>query len=152
MTNQLKDAVGATPDGFPTPGLGARAEERTFLIGDLAKEFGVTLRTLRFYEDRGLLKPQRRGVARLYTVRDRERLLVILKGKQLGFTLGEIAVMLESSNTGQAADLKLSVAQVEEQISHLQRQKADIEAAIDELIRTRTRLVGRLRVPAAQRE
>jgi DNA-binding transcriptional MerR regulator len=142
MTNQLKDAVGATHDGPPSPGLGARAEERTFLIGDLAKEFSVTLRTLRFYEDRGLLKPRRRGVARLYTVGDRERLLVILKGKQLGFTLGEIAVMLESGNTGQAADLKLSVAQVEDQISHLQRQKADIEAAIDELMRTRTRLVA----------
>ena len=64
---------------------------KLYTIGDLAREFGVTLRTLRFYEDRGLLSPRRDGTARIYDPRDRERLSVILKGKQLGFTLTETA-------------------------------------------------------------
>jgi DNA-binding transcriptional MerR regulator len=67
---------------------------RTYTIGDLAREFGVTLRTLRFYEDRGLLSPRREGLARIYDAQDRSRLAVILKGKRLGFTLTEIRAMV----------------------------------------------------------
>ena len=66
-----------------------------FRIGDLAREFGVTLRTLRFYEDKGLLKPQRNGVTRLYSKRDRARLKLILLGKRLGFSLTEVKRMIE---------------------------------------------------------
>jgi DNA-binding transcriptional MerR regulator len=109
---------------------------KTYTIGDLAREFGVTLRTLRFYEDRGLLTPRREGLARIYDARDRARLSVILKGKQLGFTLTEIRAMLAEENleaeTG-AQDLKLSLAQVEDQLAHLETQKAEIERAIEEL-------------------
>ena len=111
----------------------AEAEERTFTIGDLAREFGVTLRALRFYEDRGLLKPRRVGTARLYGERDRARVILILKGKQLGFTLTEIRAMLALEEGG---GLKLTRDQVAEQITHLERQKAEIEAAIEELRRT----------------
>ena len=64
---------------------------RSYTIGDLAREFGVSLRTLRFYEDRGLLKPQRAGASRLYDGAQRARLELILKGKQLGFTLAEFS-------------------------------------------------------------
>ena len=75
--------------------MGRRADRpKTYTIGDLAREFGVTLRTLRFYEDRGLLSPRREGTARIYDARDRARLSVILKGKQLGFTLTEIRAMV----------------------------------------------------------
>jgi DNA-binding transcriptional MerR regulator len=106
-----------------------------FTIGDLAREFGVSLRTLRFYEDRGLLSPRRDGTARIYDARDRERLSVILKGKQLGFTLTEIRAMLaeERSASGPAMNLKLSLDQIEDQIRHLKQQKIEIEEAIAEL-------------------
>jgi DNA-binding transcriptional MerR regulator len=121
-------------------GVGARAAEagdgaKFFTIGDLAREFGVTLRTLRFYEDRGLLSPRREGTARIYDARDRERLSVILKGKQLGFTLTEIRAMLaeERSGNGPALNLKLSLDQIEDQIQHLEQQKKEIEEALAEL-------------------
>lgn len=108
---------------------------KSFTIGDLAREFGVTLRTLRFYEDRGLLSPRRDGTARIYDARDRERLSVILKGKQLGFTLTEIRAMLaeERSANGPAMNLRLSLDQVEDQIRHLEQQKLEIEEALREL-------------------
>src|SRR3954452_3312945 len=106
-----------------------------YTIGDLAREFGVTLRTLRFYEDRGLLSPRRDGTARIYDARDRERLSVILKGKQLGFTLTEIRAMLaeERGAEAPATNLKLSLVQVEDQIAHLEQQKTEIEGALVEL-------------------
>jgi DNA-binding transcriptional MerR regulator len=115
-----------------------------YTIRDLAGEFGVTLRTLRFYEDRGLLQPRREGATRIYDARDRARLGVILKGKQLGFTLTEIRAMLEQEGDRPtpAADLKLSLAQVEDQIAHLERQMADISQALEELRETRAGLLN----------
>jgi DNA-binding transcriptional MerR regulator len=114
---------------------GVTAENaKSYTIGDLAREFSVTLRTLRFYEDRGLLSPRRDGTARIYDARDRDRLSVILKGKQLGFTLTEIRAMLAEDRVSDgAANLKLSLDQIEDQISHLEQQKAEIEQALAEL-------------------
>ena len=122
---------------------GSRSRERgaaklpappTYTIGDLAREFDVTLRTLRFYEDRGLLSPHRVGTARIYDARNRERLSVILKGKQLGFTLTEIRAMLaDKRGDVPASDLKLSLDQIEDQIAHLEGQRRDIEQALAEL-------------------
>jgi DNA-binding transcriptional MerR regulator len=88
-----------------------------------------------FYEDRGLLSPRRDGTARIYDARDRERLSVILKGKQLGFTLTEIRAMLaeERSGSGPAMNLRLSLDQIEDQILHLEQQKKEIEEALAEL-------------------
>ena len=122
------------------PGEGAKF----YTIGDLAREFGVTLRTLRFYEDRGLLSPRRDGTARIYDARDRERLSVILKGKQLGFTLTEIRAMVAEERGGEipAANLKLSLAQIDDQISHLENQKIEIEQALAELKAHRATLVA----------
>lgn len=116
----------------------------SFTIGDLAREFGVTLRTLRFYEDRGLLSPRREGLARIYDVRDRDRLAVILKGKQLGFTLTEIRAMLAEERLGEglSANLKLSLAQIEDQIQHLEQQKVEIEEALLELKSRRATFVA----------
>ncbi|MBM6592921.1 MerR family DNA-binding transcriptional regulator [Microvirga sp. BT291] len=113
----------------------------SFTIGDLAREFGVTLRTLRFYEDRGLLSPRRDGLSRIYDARDRDRLSVILKGKQLGFTLTEIRAMLaeERRPDGSMLNLNLSLEQIEDQIEHLEAQKVEIEQALAEL---RSRLSG----------
>ncbi|MGY2051295.1 MerR family transcriptional regulator [Methylobacterium sp. JK268] len=112
------------------------AAPATLTIGDLAEEFGVTLRALRFYEAKGLLHPQRRGTTRLYTEDDRSRLATILRGKELGFTLREIAAMVDGEEIGEAGatpSLSLSPAQVEEQIAHLENQKAEIERALDAL-------------------
>ncbi|HKH95399.1 MAG TPA: MerR family transcriptional regulator [Beijerinckiaceae bacterium] len=113
----------------------------TYLIGDLAREFGVSLRTLRFYESRGMLSPRRDGTARLYDERDRERLAAILDGKRLGFTLTEIRDMLEDKRRdGTKAKLALSLPEIEDQIEHLEAQKAQIEDALRELRRQHERL------------
>lgn len=118
-------------------------ENQEFLISDLSREFGVTLRALRFYEDRGLLSPKRIGTMRIYSSRDRARLSVILKGKQLGFTLAEIQEMLSPSDRGgPVIDLELSLDKVDEQIAHLETQRSEIDSAIDELRATRERLTS----------
>jgi DNA-binding transcriptional MerR regulator len=117
----------------------SQTDETLFTIGDLAREFGVTLRTLRFYEDRGLISPRRSGMTRLYNEKARDRLALILKGKHLGFTLTEIRAMLEAEDKD-AGELKLGKDQVAEQIAHLERQKAEIEQAIQELRATLARL------------
>jgi DNA-binding transcriptional MerR regulator len=126
------------------PGAPRRNGPRTYTIGDLAKEFGITLRSLRFYEDRLLLSPRREGTARLYDERDRARLRMILKAKELGFTLTEIRAMLVDEQNGEsvAASLKLSLSQVEDQITHLEQQKIEIEAALAELKAHRASLVA----------
>ncbi|MGY6643950.1 MAG: MerR family transcriptional regulator [Salinarimonas sp.] len=118
------------------------SEAKEYLISDLSREFGVTLRALRFYEDRGLLAPKRIGTMRIYSSRDRERLSVILKGKQLGFTLAEIQDMLTPTEQGGKGgiDLKLSLTKVEEQIAHLESQRDEIDAAIAALAETRDKL------------
>ncbi len=101
-------------------------------IGDLAREFDVTLRTLRFYEARGLLSPRREGMNRYYSAKDRARLAVILKGKKLGFTLTEIRQMIAQSEDDRSV-LNLSVAQIDDQLKLLRTQLADIQSAIAEL-------------------
>jgi DNA-binding transcriptional MerR regulator len=129
---------------FTEPEIQVRRQDagKTYTIGDLAREFAVTLRTLRFYEDRGLLSPKREGAARIYDARDRSRLSVILKGKQLGFTLTEIREMLaEERGEAPASNLNLSLAQVEDQIAHLQNQKQEIEQALAELTAHRNSLL-----------
>lgn len=119
----------------------------TFTIGDLAREFGVTLRTLRFYEDKQLLNPKRQGVNRTYSRRDRARLKLVLMGKKVGFSLTEIKAMLDlyDLKDGQATQLQAALHRFKEQIAMLNRQKADIEQAIDELTRTMGVVSGMLR-------
>ncbi|MGL4727611.1 MAG: MerR family transcriptional regulator [Bosea sp. (in: a-proteobacteria)] len=114
----------------------------TFTIGDLAREYDVTLRALRFYESRGLLKPQRVGLTRLYSADDKARLALILKGKALGFTLQEIREMISGKGKAGATEerLNLSLPQIEEQLTSLRQQKIDIESAIVELERDRQRM------------
>ncbi len=104
-----------------------------FTIGQLSDAFGVTLRTLRFYEARGFLSPRRSGAVRLYSQSDRDQLALILKAKKLGFTLREIAGLLAEERPGQEAALPLSRRQCVEQIKLLERQKSDIEHALAEL-------------------
>lgn len=109
-----------------------------FTIGDLAREFDTTLRTLRFYEDKGLLHPRREGQQRLYSRRDRARLGLILRGKRVGFSLGEIRAMLDlyDLRDGQATQMRVALSKFETQIETLKRQREDIDEAIVELSRT----------------
>lgn len=111
-----------------------------FTIGDLAKEFGVSLRTLRFYEDKDLIQPRRNGVTRIYSRRDRARLKLVIMGKRVGFSLKEIKEMLDlyDLKDGQSTQLKVSLKRFNEQIALLQKQKQDVEQAIEELSRTVT--------------
>ena len=101
-----------------------------YTIGELAREFGITGRALRFYEDRGLLKPRRLGQQRLYSERERTKLRAIVKGRGLGLTVSEIAAALA---VGGQTDLKLSPRQIRRQIEYLERQKAQVEKALVEL-------------------
>lgn len=107
--------------------------EKTFTIGELSRQFGVTLRTLRFYENKGLIAPRRRGATRLYSGADRERIALILAGKRLGFTLVEIRRMLGEKTAGRGGDLQFSREKCLEQIALLEEQKRGIEAALVEL-------------------
>ncbi|MEI8146465.1 MAG: MerR family DNA-binding transcriptional regulator [Alphaproteobacteria bacterium] len=121
-----------------------------FSITDLAREFSVTLRALRFYESRGLLKPQRRGLARQYSNVDRRRLELILKGKRLGFTLTEIMSLIaesETSSQGARKTLRLSLEQITQQISELEERRNQIDIAIAELRQT-----ADLMLPAPMKE
>jgi DNA-binding transcriptional MerR regulator len=119
-----------------------------FTISDLARDFGVTLRTLRFYEARGLLSPARSGMTRIYSARDRARLALILKGKQLGFTLVEIRAMLaneekkatEGEKSASVGGLHLTRGQITEQLELLRSQRGEIDSAITELEGTLVRL------------
>jgi DNA-binding transcriptional MerR regulator len=133
--------------------------QTTFTIGDLAKEFGVTLRTLRFYEDKHLLKPRREGQSRLYSRRDRARLKLVLLGKRVGFSLDEIKEMLAlyELRDGDTLQLRTALRRFSEQIEMLERQKAAVEQAIEELRRTMSIVTGMLRsdataTSAAERE
>ena len=110
---------------------------RTFTIRQLTKEFSVTARTLRFYEDEGLIAPERRGQTRIYSVKDRARIILILRGRRLGFSLAEIREYLELyDQTGNARQLQHARKKFEERIVAFEKQKVDIDVAISELKRS----------------
>jgi len=105
-------------------------------ITEFAALIGVSVRTLRFYERRGLLSPRRMGRSRIYSERDRQQLLLILKAKRLGFTLGEIKDMLASeSDHDSARSLRLPREKCLEQIALLEQRISDLTAALAELRR-----------------
>ena len=107
----------------------------SYTITDLASEFQVTPRTLRFYEDKGLLAPRRAGRARIYSRRDRARLKLILRGKRLGFSLADIGEMLDLYDVGdgQAEQLRVTLAKARARLGELRQQRDDIEQVIGEL-------------------
>jgi DNA-binding transcriptional MerR regulator len=107
---------------------------KTYTISELAREFQVTPRALRFYEDKDLLHPSRDGLNRVYSARDRARLKLILQGKSVGFSLSDIREILDLYNLeGHRAQLKLSLKKAREQIRNLEKQREDIEAALETL-------------------
>ena len=104
-------------------------------ITELAAEYGVTLRTLRHYEELGLLSPQRVGSRRVYRQRDRVRLALILRGKRLGFSISEIREIIHMYKTppGEAAQLRVIIRRVGERRSELEQKRRDIEDLLAEL-------------------
>ena len=110
--------------------------ERTeFSIGELAREFDVTPRAIRFYEAEGLISPRRDGQRRIYTPRDRTRLKLTLRGKRLGLTLSEIRELIDMYEPGRDArpQLERFLAVLESHKASLILQRADIEAQLSEI-------------------
>jgi DNA-binding transcriptional MerR regulator len=116
--------------------------EEELTIGQMSRLYGVSLRTLRFYEDRGLIKPRRDGNARHYRGGDRVRMEMILRGKKLGFTLSEISDLIGGKGASETANFeeRLKPQQIVNQIGHLERQREEIDSAISRLRATHTRL------------
>jgi DNA-binding transcriptional MerR regulator len=120
----------------PAAGKAPVSEQTEFTIGELAREFGMTLRALRFYENKGLINPRREGNARIYNRSDRARVALIRSGKKLGFTLSEIRAMLTGQEGRPDPDtLRLSKEKCLEQIRLLEKQQHGIRAALAELWR-----------------
>ena len=107
----------------------------TYGIAELAREFGVTARTIRHYEDEGLIAPLRDGQRRVYRPRDRTRLRLILRGRRLGFALAEVReiVDLYDAPPGEAGQLDLLLAKIAGRRAELEAKRADIEATLDDL-------------------
>lgn len=126
--------------------------ERSYSIGELADEFAITTRTIRFYESRGLLAPRRAGTTRVYSRRDRARLMLILRGKNLGFSLEDIAEYLKlyDVDPSQRAQTELLVARVDAAIAELDAKRADIERTLRELGELRAKCAEFLRSIAAE--
>ena len=105
-----------------------------FAIADLAREFGISTRAIRFYEAKGLLNPERVGGARIFRRRDRARLMLILRGKRLGFSLRDISDYLSLYDThSHTAQVALLVDKVDGRLKLLEGQMADLETTIAEL-------------------
>lgn len=112
-----------------------RPDQDAFSISDLCAEFGVTPRALRFYEDEGLIAPERRGTQRIYSHADRARLAWILRGKRVGFSLAEIKEMIDLYDVGDGRRVQKQVTleRCRDRIQLLENQKRDIDAHIAEL-------------------
>lgn len=111
-------------------------DRENYTITDLSEEFGVTARALRFYEDEGLIAPQRQGLTRIYSRRDRARLAWILRGKRVGFSLAVIRDMIDlyDADEKHEAQRRATIDTCKGRIDLLTRQKDDIDAAIAELV------------------
>ncbi len=108
---------------------------KTWTITELAAEFGVTLRTIRFYEDRGLVTPERRGTQRVFHPRDRVRLALILRGRRLGFSLAQITTIVDmyDAEPGEAGQLRYLLDQIAQRRTELEQRRRDIADTLDEL-------------------
>lgn len=124
-----------------------RDHQRIYSIAELAREFAITARTIRFYEDEGLIKPRRQGLTRLYSTHDRTRLGWILRGKRLGFSLAEIKQLLDLYQVDRTGvqQLRELLRRSREHIDELGRKRADLDAHIKEFKDVETQVSQELR-------
>lgn len=110
-------------------------DQRAYSIRQLCREFGVTARALRFYEDKGLLAPSRRGQTRVFNHRDRARLKLIVEGKRVGFSLADIRELLDlyDRKDGGAQQMAASLIKFRAKIDSLNRQRESLDSAISTL-------------------
>ena len=108
---------------------------KLYSITEMTREFDISTRTLRFYEDEGLIHPERRGRTRLYRTADRHLIAQILRGRRIGFTIAEIREIIKVYNEppGEAGQLKLLIKKVEEKRDGLRQRRKDIDETIGEL-------------------
>jgi len=134
----------AKPERCPAQ---TKGETPLYSIGDLAAEFGISTRAIRFYESKRLIAPERVGSNRIYKKRDRARLILILRGKRLGFSLEEIAEYLNlyDADPNQIAQTRLLLHKVETSIAELDGKQRDIEAALGDLGEIRTQCIELLK-------
>lgn len=109
--------------------------KKHYSITELTREFGVSTRTLRFYEDEGLIAPERRGRTRLYRAADRHLIAEILRGRRIGFTIAEIREIIQVYKLppGEAAQLEMLMRKVDEKRADLRQKRRDIEETLTEL-------------------
>jgi DNA-binding transcriptional MerR regulator len=124
-------------------------KERTYTISQLAREFSVTPRALRFYEDKGLLAPQREGLNRVYSHRDRAKLQLIVRGKRVGLSLIEIKEILDLYKVDQRAQAQTALTRFKSRIDALEQQRKDIDLAVETLRNSVAKLEAFLSKPAA---
>lgn len=112
-------------------------DEPTYSITELAREFGMTARAIRYYEDHGLIAPDRKGMQRVYTKRDRTRLKLTLRGKRLGLSLAEIRELIDMYDTAadESPQLLKFLAVLAQRKAALEQQREDIEAVLSEINR-----------------
>ena len=115
----------------------AKAPEQTWTIREIAEEFDVTHRTVRHYEELGLISPERHGTTRIYHRRDKTRLSLILRGKRLGFPLEEIRTIIDlyDAPRGRRSQLEYVLGQIDERRTDLEQRRRDLDAALGELDR-----------------
>jgi len=115
-------------------------------ISELTKEFGISTRTIRFYEDEGLIKPVRRGRTRLFRQTDRRRLMFILRGKRLGFSIAEIREVMNmyKEPPGEEGQLRLLIRRINEKRLELEQKRVDIDLTIQELDHAEEQSLARL--------
>lgn len=160
---QANKAAGEAPKGRGVPAgdtagfvdahRDAQDRDHVFGIGELAEALGTTTRAIRFYEEKGLLTPQRVGQNRIYTRRERARLQLILRGKSLGLTLRELQEYLDlygKQGEGRAKQLELAIARSEQMIAELTERRAVLDRTLEEL--TLIRRVSRERLEALRTE
>jgi len=126
------------------------ATGRLYTVTELAKELGMTPRAIRFYEDKGLITPQRAGTTRVYAARDRARMILILRGKRLGFSLNAIKEYLDLYDTDitQHAQLRTLLAGAARRRDQLLAQRQAIDDALSELAEITSQAEAALKIPA----